>query len=295
MKKNVFLIVIAGLGILCATNCTNPDKSSKSDAGLLDIEVDKTSPNAFESSFSAPSPEELLMLFEGSGLVFNSHAVNSPNNINKYISSKSLSYNLGVYVTDAAYLNMFEQYGLMSSYLENIFNITDQLELSGIYNEFNFKKVFVEMDKPDSLIALSEGVYHAITNYMTETNNEQMLCLIYYGSIIEMLHLAIESIEEFKADDPVLQHLADQKMQLDNLTEFASQYDDNADVVEMLTRLEKLKAVWSTLEQTKKESRVAKGEEGKLIIGGGLKYSFTQEQFNELKRTVEEIRNEITA
>lgn len=295
MKKSLFIYFIAGVSILITINCTNNSKSLKTDSSLLDVKVGKEVSNTFESTFSTPSPEEVMTLFEDSELVYESKLLNKVSNVDNYLTSKSLSYNLGVYIMDAAYINMFEQYAEMTNYLETIFNITDALEINGISREFDFKKVFKDLDNPDSLIFLSEGIFNAVTQYMTENNNEPMLCLISTGSFIELLYLTIESVGDFKANDAVIQHIYDQQMQLDNLYEFSQDYTDNADIKEMVGYLSQLLEIWNKVEFTQDETSISKSQDGKLIIGGGTTPSFSEEQFLELKRTIKEIRTKITA
>jgi hypothetical protein len=295
VKKSVFIYFIAGVSILLTTNCTNSNNTSnKTDSSLLDVKVGKDVSNTFESTLSAASPEEVMTLFEDSEFVYKSNLLNKVANKSNYLTSKALSYNLGVYVMDAAYLNMFNQYSEMTNYLEIIFDITDALEINGIYSEFDFKKVFKEMDNPDSLIVLSEGIFNAVTNYMIENNNEPMLCLISTGSFVELLYLTLESVGKFTADDVVIQHIYDQKMQLDNLYEFSQAYIDNSEMEEMIGYLSQLVEIWNKVEFTQEETTVSKNQDGKLIIGGSTKPDFSEDQFLELKKTIKEIRTKIT-
>ena len=294
MKKELIIYVIAVFGILVISNCTN-SKQKSNDEENIEVEVAKTGFNNFESSFSGISPEEVMTLFEDSDLEYKSEILNKPEKVDGYLTSKSLSYNLGVYVMDATYLNMFKQYSEMTSYLETIFKITDALEINGIYREFDFKKIFMEMDNPDSLIVLSEGIYLAITNYMTENNNESMLCLISTGSFVELLYLTMESIDEFDSEDPILQHISDQYMQLDNLYEFAMQYSDYPDMEQTIGYLSEIRDVMNVAEIVEDTTLVSNTDDGKMLIGGGKKHVFSEEQFLELKQIVKEIRNKITA
>lgn len=275
------------------TSCSNSNKKSNNDADL-EVKVEQQMQNKFQSMFSAPSPEEMLLLFEDSNLDFKTDALHDADKVDEYISSSDLAINLGVYVTDAAYLNLFMQYSGMTSYLESVFKIIDKLDMGGVYLEFDFKKVFREMDNLDSLIVISEGLYHSVTNYMTENNNEAQLCLISYGSIVELLYLTLESIPEFDETDPVLQSIYDQHMQLANLIEFANQYSDVPEIIEMNKQLGNIKNALSEVEHVDSETTVKETAEGKLHIGGGKKQKFTEEKFIKLKTVVSEARQKVT-
>lgn len=288
--KKIAIYVITGITLLFSPQCTNPNKSGNQDTSVTDVEVNDNSINAFESSFSSPSPEEIMNLFEDSGLEYNAGVLNSPENIGKYLTTKSLSLNLGVYVTDAAYLNLFKQSSSLNGYVESILQITDKLEISGIYQEMDFEKLTMQLDNPDSLIIISNIIYHAVTGYLIDNNQEPMLCMISYGAFIELMYLTLESVKEFSPENPAIQSIADQYMQLDNLTEYASQYSENEDVKEILTELSGIKTIWSQIESTEKANVVSKTTDGKISLQGGLKHKLTEEQFNKLKQVIGEIR-----
>jgi len=294
VKKNVlhYLLVLVVIGFV---GCTSNKKPKGFENDRLNVEIEEISKNKFESMFSAPSPEEIISLFEDSGLKYNSELLNKPSNVKNYLTSRTLNLNLGVYVADAAYLNMQKQYATMTNYLEAIFEITDKLEITGIYEEFDFKKVFTEMDNLDSLSVISEGVYHAITDYMINTGNEAALCTISFGSLIELLHLALESMPAFNENDEILIHIFDQSMQIENLYDYAMDYSDDTDIKIILNDLSKLMEVWNMVEHTDSETVVSRTEDGLLKISGGKKPKFTEEQFLQLKNTVKKIRSKITA
>lgn len=286
---NYLLFAFVLTGIL---SCTNTKKKNQPDE-FTNIEVEVEPENKFASMFSAPSPEELMFVFNDANLKFNTEALSNPKRVSGLIGSQALSVNLGIYVTDAAYLNMFKQYAQMTKYLESIFEIVDKLDLGGVYQKFDLKKLFLEMDNLDSMIVISEGVYLAVSDYMINNNKERQLCLISYGSVVELLHLATESISEYKQNDPVFQHIYDQNMQLKSLIEYASQYAGNPDIDEMISNLQLIDNVLNEVETDETKTAVTETDDGKLKISGGKKHKFTNEQFTKLKGVVNEIRETI--
>ncbi len=294
MRNSILNCLSCALVLASIISCTNSKKNSQSD-DILNVEVNTEHENKFESMFSAPSPEELMLVFSEADLSFNAEALSDPNKVSGLIGSKVLAVNLGVYVTDAAYLNMFKQYSQMTEYLESIFEIVDKLDLGGVYQNLDFKKMFQEMNNLDSLIVLSEGVYHAITDYMTDNNNEQQLCLISYGSVVELLYIAMESLPGYKPDDPVLQQIYDQNMQLKNLIEFASQYEGVEEIDDMISNLKMINNVFDEIETDDTETVLSETEDGRLKISGGKKHKITNEQFTKLKSVVKDIREKIIA
>jgi len=293
VKKILLFTVFTGLGILFTiTSCTNNNKPQKTEFDSLSVKAEKTA-NGFGATFSAPSPRELFILFEDSDIKFNSELLPEPESYKNSLTTKSLNNSLGIYIADIAYLNMFNQYGLMTSYLESVFNIADELDLTGIYNEFDFKKIFKNMDNMDSLEVLSDDLYLTITNFMTETDNEANLCLVYYSSYIELLYLVLSPMDEYDKNSPTLQHIAMQGDGLKELYKYASNFNDNPDIESMLTDLAKINKIWDSAETTKKATHVSKTDDGKMSIGGGVTYKHTKEQFILLKHTVIDIRTKL--
>lgn len=290
LKKIIQNAAYLAIGLVLFS-CSN-NQNKKNDK-ILDVELENEAANKFEDVFGAPSPDEILSLFEDSDMNYNEQALNDPEKVSSFISTNILAINLGVYVADAAYLNMFKQYSQMTPYLESVFKIVDKLDLGGVYAEFDFKKVFREMDNMDSLIVISEGVYHAVTNYMIEHDNEKQLCLISYGSMVELLYISLASIDVFDKNDLLLQHIFDQQLQITNIIEFSSQYSGVAEIDLMNANLARIEQVFMNVEHEDSETELAETDDGKLKISGGKKQGFTEKQFVELKTVVSEIRQHI--
>jgi hypothetical protein len=219
--------------------------------------------------------------------------LSNSDNFKEKTTTLSLNHSLGVYMADVAYLNIFHQYELMTPYLDGIFYISDKLNLSGIYNNFDFKKIFSEMNNPDSLELLSNNLFVTITNYMTETDNETTLCLVYYSSYIELLYLVLNSIDKFDADLPIIQHISMQSESLKDLYTYSENFSNNEDIKVMQKDLVKINKIWSSCEVVKEESNISQTKDGDMSIGGGCTYKLTEPLFDSLKTTVNEIREKI--
>jgi len=287
-----YILFILGLGILITTSCTN-EKEKEKKIDSFDVSVEGTKTNDFDLMFSAPSPVEIFSLFEDSELKFNSNLLSNPKNFEEKTSLSSLNTSLGVYMADVAYLNIFNQFELMTSYLDGIFYIADKLNLSGIYNQFDFKKVFSDMNNPDSLELLSNNLFVTITNYMTETDNEKTLCIVYYSSYIELLYLVFNSIDEFDGNLPIIQHITLQSSSLNDLYKFSNKFSDDEDIKVMREDLSKINKVWGECEVVKSETNTSETENGELSIGGGNTLKLTESQFLQLKTTISELRGKI--
>ncbi len=292
MKKILIFTVFTGLAALFTISCTNNNKSQKTEFDSLNVKAKKQI-TGFGSTFSAPSPREIFILFEDSDIKFNSDLLPSSESYKSSLTTSSLNNCLGIYIADIAYLNMFSQYGLMTSYLESVFNIADKLDLTGVYDEFDFKKIFKNMDNLDSLEMLSDDLYMTITNFMVENDNEPSLCLVYYSSYIELLYLILPPVDEYDENSQLLQHVAMQGDGLKELYKYANNFNDNPDIEIMLTDLAKINKIWDDAETTKMEANVSKTEDGKMSIGGGVTYKHTKEQFILLKNTVTDIRTKL--
>jgi hypothetical protein len=84
------------------------------------------------------------------------------------------------------------------------------------------------------------------------------------------------------------ERIADQKPALDNLVEYMSNHESNADVKVALDQLRNLKTMFDEIKTTKIDG-TSSTKNGRRVLGGG-KMVITKEQFEAIKTKVAEIR-----
>ena len=92
----------------------------------------------------------------------------------------------------------------------------------------------------------------------------------------------------------MIQRISDQKLVLDNLLGYCSEFESDRNVSEAVQTLDEIKEIYNQLTITSEETSLSKTADGNLILDGGNKISMTEAQFTKLKETLFKARWIIT-
>lgn len=279
MQSRTFLILLAVLGSLVFSYSCASD-SQKSDATDSDNETVEVIENEGDNyynqniTYKLPSPVELYMFLEENKKEFNSEILNSPDNKTKYYTVNMKTINFGIYVSDLAYATVYGKHQQTFSYFKTTRELADELGFAEGFNKALVKRVENNQYNLDSLYNISNDAYWDACNYLEDQEKQDALALIYTGGWIESVFLAINSIDEFDENDPVVIRIAEQQLLLDNLIGTFYALDSELRPQEILNKLIGLQEIFDQLY-----------DNTEVVI--------TQEQFYEIASAIEALRNEL--
>ena len=142
---------------------------------------------------------------------------------------------------------------------------------------------------------MSNETYYNAYSYLEENDRRDVLGMIVVGGWIEGLNIIL-NLEPYKENSEVCQRIADQKLTLENLLVFTSsiQNDQLTEIVGELAAIEEVFNYNSSEETESADFTSSESEDGVMIFGGGSSSSITEQQFNELKSIVLDLRTSIT-
>jgi hypothetical protein len=280
--------------ILFISSCQQTGKEDKIDevsSIILDEEIDDINTDSERTVYYRfPSPEDMLQYINREKLDYLPDLLNPHGHSKKYMGSTSQAINLGVYISELAYVIIFKKLNHASNYLDAVNYLSDELLISPKDNSALESRVKRNLNNIDSLTVISRDAYNDMVTYLANTNNEQTLALISTGAYIEALYLALNQIDEFNPDNPLIKKIFEQQYALSNLYQFLNENSggNNTDI------LAELKDVKSKLDQIKivktSETEVTQ-EDGMLVFGGGeTKVQITESQFEDVKKSVSRVR-----
>ncbi len=243
--------------------------------------------------FLYPSPGEIIEGFFDADLEYKDGIVNSVEKKDSYLGSRSQALNLGIYITDLAYLAKYGLTGEALDYLEAVRSLSNQVGVSTEVFESLLEKAKANLNNPDSILDVSNDAFYQMVTFLETSKKESTLAIISAGAYIESLYLVMESKDEFAEGDPLFDQICETVTPFGNLLSRAKEYADDQNVASIIKYLNLINQTFEQLEVEEAETTV-KEEEGKLIIGGGVNLVFTAEKFAEMKSTVRSIRTEIT-
>lgn len=296
MKTKILTAVYLSVSILLAFSCKNSTTNNNKDKKNVIQELPMHEETATLDSliyYRFPSPKEVFDYIDKSKIDYNNAILNPSENVKKYLELPVQAINLGIYISDLAYITLFEQHQESLEYFNAIHQLSEKIKISGAYDEPLYKRISNNLDNVDSLLVISGEAYQNIVDHLTETDQENMLAVISIGAYIESLYLIMDYIQEYDAESELLSKVLDQKYAVNNLYEYAAQFKDDKILDEALDNLKAIKSVFDKLEVNTPEKTSVDTENDMMVISGGDELSITREQFMELKETVVESRESL--
>jgi hypothetical protein len=292
IKKSILPTLFAALlfaGLSSCGNETSGDNSGDS------ASANDTMPEKNVSLFYAqvPSPGEMFAFMKQVGKAgISSTLLNSTDNEKKYETKKARALNMGVYSADLLYCCTFpaELSNKVAQYFGTTVRMSESLQVTTVINPEDKKRINANVGNADSLVAISNDLYLASFENLDANQRGADLSLMLAGGWIEGLYLMSNMVKNFDADKVLADRIADQKPALDNLVEYMTGHEDNADVKAALDQLRTLKTQFDGLQSTQEDGGLSTNKSGKRVLGGGTKTSMTKEQFESIKTKIAEIR-----
>jgi len=245
--------------------------------------------------YQVPTPNELFSVIKNSKIDYNNEILNDVSNIDKYNSKSAKALNFGVFAADLAYISSLGHIEDISPVFETLRNLSKELEIENALDEAIYQRIQSNMDNSnaDSLFYLSNETYYNAYSYLEQSDRGGVLGMIVIGGWIEGLNILL-NLAPFEEGSELSERIADQRLTLENLLIFTSRID-NPDLDMVVSELEPIDEVFMTLEEveSKEELTTSKGDDGVVVFGGGSTVSISNEQYNQLKSVVNELRNSI--
>jgi hypothetical protein len=297
MKRNKIIvsIVSASFAFLVAGCSGSSDEND-----IQNVNVDSSDVVVADSTlplvdYSVPTPNELFEIIKLQGGKQQMNLVNSLDNSENYVDVKSKALNFGVYSADVTYLSCFGIGIDFLKYFKKIEELGEELGISGAFDEGVMERIENNEANSDSLFMISNDTYYNSYMYLEENQKGVELSLIMVGGYIESLYIITNLVKTYSDTDPIVEKIGDQKVVMENLIDFISQYGDDASVAEVITDLKSLSEVFEqNMTFQESSSKVSNSEDGTLMISGGGAYIMTKDAFDKIKAKSAELRLKYT-
>jgi len=282
--------------------------SSNTEEAVVDEEVSEiTQEESIEETaadnlfYQVPTPNELFAVLKNSNVEYNRENLSDVSNASNYLTKASKALNFGVYTADLAYVTSLGQMDDASKIFETVRSLSKDLEIENAVDEVIMKRLQsnLENSNADSLFYLSNETYYNAYSYLEENDRRDVLGMIVVGGWIEGLNIIL-NLEPYNEGSEVCQRIADQKLTLENLLIFTSTIE-NDQLAEIIGELSSIEEVFNYADDDVDDSESSEPSEftssesadGVMIFGGGESNSITEDQFNELKSIVLDLRTSI--
>jgi hypothetical protein len=294
MKKPGFIVLISVI-MICLISCINQGNQKKANTSNDTIST-STKDNAYLESvyYRFPTPNEVFGFIQNEKLKFNDDLINSPENAEKYLDSKTQTLALGVYISDLAYITLFEAFNKSSEYYKIIHNLSEKVRITSAYDLAVVKRIEKNLTNLDSLKKISSDSYSNMIEQLIIDNREKTIALIASGSYIECLYIAFNHVGKYSKTNPMILKIVDLKYAFENLYSYLQIYSDDDDVRSVAFKYGKLNALFGKLKEVKMgKTTIKQDADGNFVLGGGVKLEIDEKLYEDLKHEVYRQRNEL--
>lgn len=292
MKKLLFpgVAVVAVAFSMTASSC-GPESDTDTAVDTTQVDTASTMTTVVtEDMIGVPSPSDIFEFMKTLGPKNgDGNLLNPIENEKKYASKKAQALNLGVYSADLLYASTFNVQDKVLGYFGTCMRMGTTLQVATGLTDKDKERISKNAGNADSLVAVGNDLYLSTFYNLEENGRGTELSLMLAGGWIESVYLSCNMVKNFEKDKEIANKVAEQNLSLDNCIEFMTKNESNEDVASVLVQLKELKVLFDAVGSTAKEA--PKQEDGKRMkIGGGSKKDITKEQFEAIKKKVEEIR-----
>ncbi len=239
------------------------------------------------------SPNEIINEILADNKSFNTDIVNPKGNISKYINSNSQATNLGIYISDFAYLNLSGYRTNALDYFKIISELAQKINIYGCFDEAIFNRIQNNLADRDSLIGISEEMYYNMTDILENSKRPKVYILISSGALIESFYLAIMNISVNSDSEKIKKKLFEQEKLLKNTNIFISTIKGDQDIKVVYDQIQSLISIMDKAERKSVKKSIVHNKNNHLEIKGGEEIKISDTLFEEFKSKVETIRNDM--
>jgi hypothetical protein len=244
--------------------------------------------------FSLPSPYQISLLLEKSGIAYNKDLLNSTGKASDYVDNFSKAVNFGVYGSDLGYINIYRQTQDAASYFAVLKILSQEIGLYNAMDKPTIQRIEKNIENRDSLLLIVSNTYRKIDNYLKANNRENPGALILAGGWIESIYLLTKQISE-KPDKELMARISEQKRPLENLIKLLVPYsNESKDYYFLVDRLIDLAYTFDEIEEVYSYVPPITDSNKKLtIVKSKSKLEMNKTQLTQISEKVKVIREHI--
>jgi hypothetical protein len=277
----------------CKSDSQKKETDSKNDNVNIETELskEKTVKKIF---FNLPSPIELTQTILSSKSPYNADLLNPVGNVKNYATSAKLALNFGVYGADLCYCRVYDQLQESISYLATIRKIIEKLQIPEDEGSETINRIEESIANSDSIFEIIAETYASADGYLKENERDLTATFILVGGWVEGMHFAVSINNDAMSKNQLNSKIAEQKFSIQNLMMLVDEYRDNSTIAELHPLFTKLNQVYENITISYDKAVIITDQETKVTtIDNSTDINITQEQLDEIRKLITEIRTKI--
>jgi hypothetical protein len=270
MKKIIAGLILPIL-ILSFTSLTSCKDKAGAQQKKVEMEQVKSIENQIEANvYPLPTSANVIKMLTELEVGYIIGIANPVENTKKYFSSTTRAINLGVYGADLSYATLYNMQQEVINYLNAIRSLSNELNMSKIYNEELYEKIKVNFDKRDELVSILTSAFNDTYVYLSENDQQALALLVVGGAWVEGMYLTTHVSEAAYQVAGISKVLLEQKKSFELFLEITQPYATDPSVSDFVKNLDPVKKVYE-----------------------GIGTSLTEQNIKDITKVIGEVRTKI--
>jgi hypothetical protein len=264
-----FILPLLIISFTCLTSCK--ERAASKQQKKLEAEQVKTIENQIETNvYPLPTSAAVIKMLTDLEVGYIIGISNPVENTKKYFSSTTRAINLGAYGADLSYASLYNIQQEVINYMSAIRSLSNELNMSKIYNEELYDKIKQNYDNRDELVKILTGAFNDTYSYLSENDQQPLALLVVGGAWVEGMFLTTHVSEAAYQVAGISKVLLEQKKSFELFLEITKPYSTDPSVSDFVKLLDPVKKVYE-----------------------GLGTSLTDQNIKDITKAITEVRSKI--
>ncbi len=294
--KSYLPILATFVLVSCGSGGNKNTADLKVDTAALEKDIFADISHAKQVFYSLPSPLESAMLIKSAGASYNEKFLNPLTNVNKYTTNKSMSVNLGIYITDLSYASLFDQAQTTIKYMDAAKKMAQGLGISDAIDQNTINRLEENINNRDVILDIISETFMSTTAFLKENDRQPLATIALVGGWVEGLYISTLLVNDGPIEgNKIVERIVDQKLSLDMVVKLLDNNKTNTDIASVIGPINDLKKIYDKITIKSSNIKAVTNDKDKVTtLKSTSSSNMTKEVFTELKATVKTIRSNFT-
>ena len=289
LRNSLFLSLAAGMIVLAG--CGGPQGPTTSGDSLSEgASVSQRTKRLKKIFRAAPTPMETARIVQKTGASFSLDHLHSAMAASNYVTADRQAVNLGVYGADLSYATIFEENAVSLTYLEVVKSLARDLGVGDVIGDDMLERAEANRARQDSLVAIVSEAFFNLNEKLKSNGQEDLSGMLVAAGWVESLYLATRHSD--KANEELRNRIAEQKLVMEDVMDLVSSYEQSPGLAEVINTLQPVVAAFDAVQKEEASSDISKSG-GTIVIGGGPRYTASEEVLAQITDAVSTARNQL--
>jgi hypothetical protein len=240
------ILMISFIFLTSCNSCKSRVAEKQQEKSEL-AQVDSLENQIEENVYPLPTSAEVIKMLTDLEVGYIIGISNPVENTKKYFSSTKRAINMGVYGADLSYATLYNMQQMVINYLDAIRSLSNELNMSKIYNAALYDSIKKNYDNKDELVRILTEAFNETYIYLADNDQQPLALLVVGGAWVEGMYLTTHVSEAAYQVAGISKVLLEQKKSFELFLEITKPYANDPSVSDFVAKLEPIRKVYEGL------------------------------------------------